>query len=440
MNPFRTEICTLLLTLTLAAPLATAADWPQWRGPQRDGRSEESGLLESWPEGGPPRLWMFTDCGVGYSGPAVVGGRLYTMGGRDGFEQLICLDANTGNELWAAQLGPQFENNWGDGPRSTPTVDGNMIYAFAADGNLVCVRAGDGEIVWTTAMQDLGGKVPFWGYSESPLVYQAMVLCTPGGEQGTIAALDRQSGRVLWQSKDITDDAHYSSIVLMKLAGKMTGVQLLEKQLLGFDLADGALLWSIPWPGSVAVVPTPIVRGNQVYATSGYGAGCKLLSIDDQKQVEILYENKRMVNQHGGAILVDDHVYGYSDGKGWTCQEFATGDKAWHEKRALGKGAIGYADGHFYCLEQNEGDVVLIDASPAGWQEQGRFTLQPQTELRKDRGKIWTQPVISGGHLYLRDQNLLYCFDVSRNQTSRKEIPRKNASGTNSVGVAGANR
>jgi len=412
----RITVCVALLILTPAAPLAADGDWPQWRGPLRDGNSGDSGLLETWPKEGPSRQWMFEDCGVGYSSPAVVGTRLYTMGGRNGEEELICLDTNDGHEVWSASLGPLFENDWGDGPRSTPTVDGEMIYALIAGGNLVCLRTADGSVVWTKALQDLGGEVPYWGYSESPLVFQEKVLCTPGGKQGTIAALDKHSGELLWQSEELTDMAHYSSMVLMEHAGKTVGVQLLEKQLVGFDVADGALLWSTTWPGSVAVIPTPIVKDNQVYTTSGYGAGCMLITIGDQQSVDIVYENKRMGNQHGGVILLDDHVYGYSDGKGWTCQEFATGEKAWQDKKVFGKGAIAYADGHFYCVSEDEGEVVLIKASTEGWQELGRFKLQPQTELRKPQGKIWSHPVITGGRLYLRDQNLVFCYDVSQKQ------------------------
>ena len=172
MHFHRLTVCVALLILTLPAPLAADGDWPQWRGPLRDDISDDAGLLEAWPQEGPSRLWMFEDCGVGYSGPAVVGTRLYTIGGRDGEEQLICLDANNGHEVWSTNLGPLFENAWGNGPRSTPTVDGEMIYALAAGGNLVCLRSADGSVVWTKAMQDLGGEVPNWGYTESPLVYQ----------------------------------------------------------------------------------------------------------------------------------------------------------------------------------------------------------------------------------------------------------------------------
>jgi len=409
----RTTVCVVLLVITIAAPQAAEGDWPQWRGPLRDGKSTDTGLLETWPEEGPSLQWIFEDCGVGYSIPAIVGTRLYTMGGRNGEEELICLDTADGHEVWSTPLGPLFENDWGGGPRSTPTVDGEKIYALSASGNLACLRVADGSVVWTAEMQDFGGEVPRWGYSESLLIHHEKLLCTPGGKQGTIAALDKHSGELLWQSEELTDMAHYSSIVLMEHAGKTVGVQLLEKQLIGFDVADGALLWSTPWPGAVAVIPTPIVNDNQVYTTSGYGAGCQLITIGDQQSVDIVYDNKGMTNQHGGVILLDDHLYGYSDSKGWTCQEFATGEKVWQNKKVLGKGAIGYADGHFYCISEDEGEVVLIEASTDGWQERGRFELQPQTELRKPRGKIWTHPVITGGKLYLRDQDLVYCYDVS---------------------------
>lgn len=406
-----TPIWLLLFSVSL---FAADANWPQWRGPQRDDISSETGLLASWPEAGPPRKWMFSDCGVGYGGPAIVGNRLYIMGGRDGNTELICLDTTDGHEVWATPLGSTLDNGWGDGPRGTPTVDGDKVYALAGGGNLVCLRRKNGEIVWTKAMTDLGGKQPYWGYAESPLVHDKLVLCTPGGEQGTIAALDKLSGKPVWQCEKLTDGAQYSSIVLMQYAGKKTGVQLLQKQLVGFDITDGKLLWSTPWPGAVAVVPTPIVRGNQVYVTSGYGAGCKLVTIGRDFSVGIEYENKVISNHHGGVILRDNHVYGHSNRKGWTCQNFTTGEEMWQDKKVLSKGSIAYADGHFYCLGEEEGEVVLIDATSEGWQEQGRFTLDPQTELRKPSGKVWTHPVIVGGRLYLRDQDLVYCYDVKK--------------------------
>jgi hypothetical protein len=160
-----------------------------------------------------------------------------------------------------------------------------------------------------------------------------------------------------------------------------------------------------------------------VYVTSGYGAGCLLVKIGDDFTAEPVYDNKVMGNHHGGVILLDGHVYGFSDNKGWTCQNLAAGEKTWQDKEVFGKGSIAYADGHFYCLSEDQGEIVLIDASPAGWQEHGRFQLEPQAELRKDRGKIWTHPVICGGKLYLRDQNLVYCYDVAAKKIASRPMP-----------------
>jgi len=334
------------------------------------------------------------------------------MGARNGGEQLIALDAQTGKELWAAPIGEMLENNWGNGPRGTPTVDGDFIYALGAQGNLVCASASDGKVLWTKAMQDLGGKVPTWGYAESPLVHGDKVLCTPGGEQGAIAALDKKSGEPVWQSKELTSAAHYSSIVNGDRNQGPECVQLLHDQVVGFNPESGKVLWTTPWPGEVAVIPTPIVHGPYVYVTTSYGVGCMLVKVGDDNSVEKVYDNKVMKNKHGGVILLGDYLYGHSDDIGWVCQEFLTGKRVWRERDALGKGAIAYADGRFYCLGEDDGEVVLIDASPEGWKEHGRFKLDPQTDQRKEAGKIWTHPVICDGKLYLRDQNLLFCFDV----------------------------
>jgi len=400
--------------LLLSGAYAKDAPWPQWRGPERDDISTETQLLQEWPEGGPTKVWSFTNCGVGYSGPAIVGDRLYIVGSRDKQELLICLDVKSGDEIYAVPVGAEFENGWGNGPRSTPTVDGDFLYVASGTGELVCLRRQDGSRVWAKSMLDLGGKVPSWGYSESPLIHGEKVLYTPGGEQGTIVALDKTNGDVIWRTESLTDGAHYSSIVVMEHAGKTTGVQLLEKQLVGFDIGDGTVLWSVPWPGRVAVVPTPVVWNASVYCTAGYGAGCMRVKLSDTFEPEVVYDNKVMTNHHGGVVLLDDHIYGYSDGKGWACQDIATGKSVWRERQALDKGSIAYADGRFYCLGEDSGDVVLIEASTEDWSEHGRFTLDPKSEIRADKGRIWTHPVIADGKLYLRDQDMLHCYDVKQ--------------------------
>jgi outer membrane protein assembly factor BamB len=404
----------LLLFFSSLAP-AVADDWPQWQGPNRDCMTKETGLLKSWPEGGPEPVWLFENCGAGYSGPAIVDGRLFTMGGRDGTCYLLALDANTGTQRWATPLGPTYEESHGDGPRATPTVDNGLVYALGGKGTLICARAGDGREVWRVTMQDLGGDEPTWGYCESVLVDGDLVLCTPGGSQGAIAALEKATGEVRWQATDLDDDAHYSSIIRTELHGQPQYVQLLTSRLVGLAPEDGRLLWQSDFPGRVAVIPTPIVHDNRVFATAGYGAGCTLVEISDGNEPTEVYVDKSkklMKNHHGGVILIGGHLYGHSDNVGWVCMEFATGKEVWREKDALGKGAIAYADGMLYLISEDDGEVVLIDASPKGWQEHGRFTLDPQSKIRKGDGRFWTHPVIAGGKLYLRDQDLVYCYDV----------------------------
>jgi outer membrane protein assembly factor BamB len=399
-----------LVALSTAHLSANDFDWPQWRGADRSDTSKETGLLKAWPAGGPKRVWLFENAGKGYSGPAIVKGKFFTIGTRGGSEILLILDANTGKELLTAKLGAVLDNDWGDGPRGTPTVDGDRVYALSGPGNLVCVQIADGKILWQIKMKDLGGERPNWGYAESVLVDGEQVVCTPGGSKGAIAALDKTTGKLLWQSKGFTEPAHYSSIVPARINDTPQYVQRTEKAIVGIAASDGKLLWETSFPGRTAVIPTPIVRGNEVYVTAGYGAGCKMVRIDPGSKVTTVYENKVMKNHHGGVILVGDYLYGHGDPP-WVCQDFKTGEAVW-QQRSFGKGAIGYADGMLYCLEEGSGTVALIEASPKAWIEHGRFKLEPQTKIRSSRGRIWTHPVVSNGKLYLRDQDLIYCYDV----------------------------
>jgi len=408
--PFKCVAPVIALALSVSALSAAANDWPQWRGPDRSDVSKETGLLKTWPAGGPKRVWLFEKAGSGYSGPAIANGKYFTLGTRDNHEVLLVLDANTGQELWTAKLGSVLPNNWGNGPRGTPAVDGDRVYAISGVGDVVCINIADGKLVWKNSLVALGGDQPKWGYTESVLVDGNRVLCTPGGSKGAVAALDKATGKLLWQSADFKDPAHYASIVPAVINGTPQYVQRTEKSVVGLAAADGKLLWQTTFPGRTAVIPTPIVRGNEVYVTAGYGSGHKKVRIGANNAVEVVYEGKEMKNHHGGVILVGDHVFGHAD-PGWLCQDFATGKSVWLH-REFGKGAIGYADGMLYCLEEKTGTVVLIDASPKGWQEHGRFTLSPQTKIRSSSGAIWTHPVISNGKLYLRDQDIIYCFDV----------------------------
>ncbi len=402
----------VLSALALVSAHGAGGDWPQWRGPDRTDVSTEKGLLKKWPDGGPNQVWLFKDAGLGYSGYSIVGGKLFTMGIRNGGEELIAVDATKGTELWSARMGEMLKNQWGDGPRGTPTVDGDHVYALSGRGDLICAKVADGKIVWQKTMREFGGKTPGWGYTESVLVDGDKVVCTPGGDNGTIIALDKKTGETIWQSKDFKDEAQYASIIAAEPHGSRQYIQLTKKHVVGVDAENGKLLWSVDFPGETAVIPTPIFHDGQIYVTAGYKVGCLSFRLGKDNSVTELYSNKVMVNHHGGVILVNGYLYGHSDSSGWVCQDFKTGEQVWAEKEALGKGAVAYADGMLYCLAENDGTLALVEASPKGWKEHSRFKLDPQTTQRSSRGKVWTHPVVVGGKLYLRDQELLSCYDV----------------------------
>lgn len=403
------------VALLLAVGVSSrAADWPQWRGPNRDGVCTETGLLQSWPSGGPKMVWTTTGLGAGYSTVSVVGDRIFTSGETASSSSVICLDARTGKQVWTAKLGKPGAPGWGGfaGPRATPTYDDGRLYTVDQWGSLVCHDAASGKEIWRKEYtMDFGGNRPEWGFSESPLVDGQKVIVTPGGPKGAIVALNKKTGAVLWQSREFTDPAHYSSIVIAAHAGTKQYVQLTPAHVAGFDPEKGSLLWQAPRVGRTAVIPTPVCDGDFVFVTSGYGAGCNLFKVSREGQslkATEVYANKNIVNHHGGVVKVDKYIYGHSDGKGWTCLDFESGEVKWQEKSNLGKGAV-LAVGKQLILRQEDkaGTLVLIDATPDGWKEHGRFD-QPE----RSKKNSWPHPVVADGKLYIRDQEVLLCFDV----------------------------
>jgi outer membrane protein assembly factor BamB len=420
----RTLLILAVFLCALALPVG-AADWPQWRGPDRTDISKETGLLRTWPSAGPTVLWTNTNAGVGYSGVAVVGDRIYSMGARGRIEYVYALDGRTGKELWSAPVGDIFTESHGDGPRCTPTVDGDLLYALGGKSDLVCVETAQGKVRWQTNLRkNLGGDLMSgWGYTESPLVDGDKLICTPGGARGTLAALDKKTGKVLWRSKGLTDRAAHSSAISADVGNVHQYIQLTDKAIVGVAADDGRLLWRHVRDGfRIAVIPTPIFHDDYVYATAGYGAGCTLLKLTaDGKSVnaEVVYENKNLANHHGGVVLMGEHIYGHTDGKGWVCQNFRTGDIVWAERKKLGKGSVTFADGRLFCYSEDQGTLVSVEATPDGWKETGRFKLPRESTKRKPSGKFWTHPVIANGRLYLRDQDLLFCFDLKDAKAAR---------------------
>jgi len=397
---------------SLVAISACGADWPQWRGDSRRDHSPDKGLLARWPKEGPKQVWLFDNAGLGYAGYSIAKDSLFTMGLRDGQEFLIAVNASTGKEVWSTPAGPKYPNGWGDGPRMTPTVDGDRVFAIGGQGLLICVEAKDGKLVWSkNLVTDLGGNLQDWGYTESPLVVGDVVICTPGGAQGTLAGLDKSTGAVRWRTSGLTDNAQYSSPILIQHGGQPQVVQLVMNRFFGVSPKNGSVLWKKDFPGRVAVIPTPIHEDGIVYVTAGYGVGCEAIRLGANNSVDPLYSNKVMKNHHGGVVCVDGYLYGHSDGGGWVCQDLKTGKEIWSHK-GFGKGSVTYADGKLICLDERNGDVALVEATTQGWNELSRFKLAPLSAKRSSQGGIWPHPVVVNGRLYLRDQELLHCLDL----------------------------
>ena len=341
----------------------------------------------------------------------------------DAQEFCVCLSTADGKQLWRTplQTAPgKFLDGWGAGPRSSPTVDGEQVYVLGTTGDLLCLNAADGKEVWRkNLVSDFGGKIPTWGYSESVLVDGDKLICTPGDAGGMIA-LNKADGSVVWQCKELDAAAGYSSIIAAVVGDVKQYIQQTMKSGVGVRAGDGKLLWTAGKIGRrTAVIPTPIVHENQVFYTSGYGAGCELVDLTPDGNggttAKLAYDNTVIANHHGGVIRVGDYIYGHSDRNGWVCYEYkkGEGDPVWQSSK-LGKGSIAFADGQFYCYAENDGALARIKASTDGWEETGRFTIPKLSELRgRTKGKVWAHPVIANGKLYLRDYEKLYCFDIS---------------------------
>lgn len=406
-------VLVILTSLPLAA-LGGSGDWPQWRGPNRDAKSTEQGLLQQWPDGGPRLVWKATDLGLGYATVSLAGNRLFTLGDKGDVNFVVALNRADGQPLWTAQVGKAGAPGWGGfaGPRCSPTVDGELLYAVGQYGEVVCLDVATGKERWRKDYaKDFGGQLPEWGYTGMPLVDGDHVILTPGGKDGNLVALNKSTGELIWQSKEFTDGLHYSSPILAEIGGVRQVIQLTDASVAGIAAKDGSLLWRAPRKGSTAVIPTPVYNENQVYVTSGYGAGCNLFKItaaNGEFSAEQVYANKVMTNHHGGVVLLGQHLYGHSDGKGWTCQDFLTGEAKWQEKGKLGKGSLVYADGRLYLrAEEGKGTLAIIEATPEGYREQGRFDQPDRSEKNS-----WPHPVVAGGRLYVRDQDVVLCYDI----------------------------
>ena len=425
-TPFPRAVIAAATTLVLAGT-AGAADWPQWRGANRDGRSAETELLQQWPEGGPSLAWKASGLGGGYSSVSVTGERVYTMGDLGDGQYVIALSRADGSQVWKTRIGNTHKDRY-LGPRSTPTVDGDRIYVVSTDGDVACLAAATGEVRWTRSLpQQFGGRLmkamgtTDWRFAESPLVDGDRVIVTPGAPDAALVALDKMSGEEIWRTaipelgEAGADGAGYSSVVVSEAAGVRQYVQLLGRGVIGVEAATGRFLWGYNRvANAVANIATPLVQGDLVFASTGYGTGAALLRLAPGERgvtAEEVYflDADTMQNHHGGLILDGGYVYtGTGHNKGFPLAvELATGTVAWGPIRNDGQNsaAVSYADGRLYMRYQN-GLMILVEATPEEYREHGSFMI-PEVEKES-----WSHPVIAGGRLYLREQDNLWVYDV----------------------------
>ena len=416
MTPSFTRSVLLAVIAVLTTGVAWGDDWPQWRGPQRDGTSKETGLLQEWKPEGPALLWHVKDVGEGYSTPSVVGNRLYLLASRGlNDEFVVARDTTSGAVVWTQRIGKVGNPNQRPsypGARSTPTVEGDVLYALGSDGDLVCLDTAKGNIRWQKNLRnDFAGKPGEWAYSESPLVDGDVIVCTPGGAEATIVALNKKSGDVIWKSAvEGGDAAGYASPIVVEANGVKQYVNMLAKGLIGVDASTGAFLWRYDRTakGSPANMATPVARDGHVYSAAPRTGGALVKLVKDGtafKAQEVYFDNK-LPTAIGGAVLIGDQIYGTS--QVMICADFMTGKVRW-TNRGIGTGSVCFADGRLYVHGEN-GEVALVEATPDEYREHGRFT--PPEQPGRGNSKAWAYPVVADGRLYIRDWTSLWCFDV----------------------------
>ena len=422
--------------LAIAAMDLNAQDWPQWRGHNREGVSKETGLNLDWTAKKPPLSWTFRQAGFGYSAPTIVGTTLYCQGGSNGKDFAFALDVNTGNVKWKQELGAEFvdQGNRGNGPRGSVTVDGDKLYLVRGGGQIHCLSAADGKMIWQKDFKtDFGGRLMSgnnWGVSESPLVDGNLVICTPGGDNGTMAALDKNTGAVVWRSKEWTDPCGFSSAIVAEVGGIRLYIQQGNKGVAGISAKDGKLLWKFDYQvtgrGPSAVIPTPIFHDNMVYVTNGYNCGCMGIRLSKEGEgikAETVYANRNIDNQHGGVVLINGHIYGHSErpstpSDSWVCQNFKTGEIVWSQKTqdaSVGKGSLFAVGDRLILFDMQKGTLAVAAASPDGWKEFGKIEIPERIKDDPSNDKqLWAHPIVANGKLFIRDHDLLFCFDLKK--------------------------
>jgi len=413
--------CMLLLALAIAAETLSAADWPQFHGPNRDNKSADTGLLKSWPKGGPPRLWEASGIGQGYSCVAVARGKVYITGEIGGDCVITALDM-TGNTVWTQKNGKAWKRSY-PGTRSTPTITADgLLYHESAIGNLVCLKADTGEVVWSlNILKEFNGRNIIWGLAESPLVVGDLVICTPGGEEISIVALDRKTGKPVWKCRGAKDRPSYASPILVDYRGLKQIITLMAQSVVGVRASDAKLLWQYPFKVYAGEnILTPLFQDGFLIVSGCVRKGTSSLRLQvsgKECSVERQWHNPVLDNKQGGMVLVNGRLYGYAEFGSprapWVCVDFKTGETVFRcsplqSSYKYKSGSLTYADGMFYLYADN-GKAALAKATDTGFEVTGRLQI-------KDPGKrpTWAHPVVCGGRLYLRYGDKLGVYDVRR--------------------------
>jgi len=397
-----------IVAIFFAASHGIAADWPHWLGPKRDGSSPETGLLTNWPPAGPKVLWKEKG-GQGYSTVAVADGRAITLIQQDA-EYAIAYDAVKGGELWRTKIGPFYKNSYGNGPRATPTLEGNRVYVQSVTGNVACLDAKTGEMVWEkNILKTFGAKNIQWGLSASPVIDGDLVLVIPGGEGASVAALNKKTGETVWKTGE--GGAAYASPQPIRVGGDKQILFFTAAGLLAVEPTAGKELWSLPWKTEFDCnIATPLVVGNTFFVSSGEAVGCGLFELQGTMAPKTLwrFEKKKspLTTYWATAVHHEGHLYGISGEFSGTlhlnCVEVKTGKLKWSQKE-FGKAALTLADGHLF-ITTKKGDLVLVEASPEKYNEKAR--------VEGLLGDTRTAPTIANGRLYLRDLQNVLCLDI----------------------------
>lgn len=401
------------------AGIAVGAAWTQFNGANRDNRSEETGLLDTWPDEGPPLLWAARGLGGGYSTVAVVEGVVYTMGNKGESEAVIALDAGTGEKIWSTPIARASRVSNGDGPRSTPSYSEGLVYVLGAEGELACLHAKTGDVKWQlNILTNYGAHNLGWGICESVLIDGNKLICTPGGTKATMVALDKMTGKEIWTTSIAEEGAAYASAAIADVNGVRQYVQFLAQGTAGVRADDGTFLWKNSKSScGTANCSSPLVIGDQVFSASNYGTGgalLKLTSEDRKTSAELVYFTSDMKSHHGDMVVVDGLLFGSNDPGILMCLELKTGKVKW-QNRSVGKGAVTYADGKI-ILRSEISEVAMVAATGDGYRELGRFEQPDRSALNS-----WAHPVVAHGRLFLRDQGLLLCYDLKKEGSVRRE-------------------